>query len=209
MTPANIKELELSKTYVWSPSTKEQEYSQRMDPIYAKLLCSYEDCGNVELFDQNKILIEELWDKEKSIVPKNEFLYRIEKILMLYEHWYRTNKWLTPLVAVEEGERYRIHPGRDRWFIMNHLCIPRYQFLVISQVNYQTLNQISGLWPDKQSLSIKGKELPQIFHNYDKSDVYKFQRIPNWLFSGMSFKNFAAATLRQRTMAAMINKKGP
>ena len=209
MTPVTIKELELSQTYVWSSIDKERDYIERMDPIYAKLLCAYENCGDVTVFDQNKILIADLWNKEKSVVPKNEFLYRLEKILMLYEHWHRTNKWLTPLVAVNEGERYRIHPGRDRWYVMNHLKVPRYQFLIISQVNYQTLNQISGLWPDKRQLTIRGKEVANIFHNYDKSEVYQYRRISSWLNSGMTFKDFARSTPRQRSIAAMVNKKGP
>lgn len=206
MTPVEIKELELSKTYVWSPVDKEEEYTKRMDPIYAKLLCAYENCGDATILDQNKILIAALWEKEKSSVAKNEFLYRIEKILMLYEHWSKTNKWLTPLVAVIDGERYRIHPGRDRWYIMNHLRVSRYQFVVVTDVNYQTLNQISGLWPDKRQLSIKTSN---IFHNYDKEDVFKYKRIPDWLNSNMSFKEFAMSTPRQRNMAAMLNKKGP
>ncbi len=208
MTPI-VKEIELSNTFVWSPITKEEDDAQRMGIIYGKLINAYENGGNPEVFDQNKILIAELWEKEKNTVLKNEFLYRIEKILMLYEHWYKTNKWLSPLVAVEEGSKYRVHPGKDRWYIMKHLKIPRYQFVVIEQVNYQTLNLISGFWDDKKLLSIKGKEVPSIFHNYDKTDVYKFARIPAWLNSNMTFKEFAAATVRQRLMAAMINKKGP
>lgn len=209
MTPASVRELELSKTYVWSQSDKEEEYSTRMGLIYAKLLCSYESCGDVEIFDQNKILIKDLWEKEKNTAPKSEFLYRIEKILMLYEHWSKTNRWLTPLIAVEEGERYRIHPGRDRWYIMNHLKIPRYHFLVIPQVSYQVLNQIAGFWTDPKSLSIRGKEKPAIFHNYDKTDVYKFARTADWLRSNMSFKQFAQSTQRQRLASMLINKKGP
>jgi len=204
-----VKEIELAKTFIWNQPSKEEEYSERMGPIYAKLLCTYENNCDPSIFDQNKILIADLWEKEKNRSPKNELLYRVEKILMLYEAWTKTNKWLTPLVAVVEGERYRIHPGRDRWYIMKHLHVPRYQFLVIDQVNYQTLNQISGFWDNKNSLSIKGASVPSIFHNYDKSDVYKFSRISNWLKSTMPFKEFAAATVRERSMYSMINKKGP
>ncbi len=209
MAPVSMKELELSKTYVWSQSNKEEDYSTRMGLIYAKLLCSYESCGDVEVFDQNKILINDLWQKEKHNISKNEFLYRIEKILMLYEHWFKTNKWLTPLVAIEEGNRYRIHPGRDRWFIMNHLKVPRYHFLVVSQINYQVLDQVVGFWTDPKRLSIKGEEKPAIFHDYDKTDVYKFARTADWLTSNMLFKQFARSTQRQRSTSMLINKKGP
>ncbi len=209
MAPVSMKELELSKTYVWSQSNKEEDYSTRMGSIYAKLLCSYESCGNIELFDQNKILIKDLWEKDIGAVPKNEFLYRIEKILMLYEHWLRTNKWMTPLVAIPHGARYRIHPGRDRWFVMNYLKVPRYHFLVIPQVTDQILDQISGFWPDRNSLFIMGENLPAIFHDYDKTDVYRFSRISNWLNSSLSFRQFAEASPRQRLVATMINKKGP
>lgn len=208
MTPL-LQEIELSKTYVWVPASKEEDDAQRMGIIHAKLIKEYENCGNPEVFDQNKILIADLWEKEKNTVSKNELLYRVEKILMLYEHWFKTNKWISPLVAVIEGNRFRIHPGKDRWYIMNHLKVPRYEFVVIDQVNYQTLNLISGFWDDKKLLSIKGKDIPNIFHNYDKTDVYKFARTQGWLKSNMKFKDYAAATVRQRLMDSMINKKGP
>lgn len=204
-----IKELELSKTFVWHPASREEEYSNRMGPIYAKLLCEYENTSNPVVFDQNKILISDLWNQVKDKTPKNELLYRVEKILMLYEHWSRTNKWLSPMVAVVQGDRYRVHPGKDRWFIMNHLNVPRYQFLVIDQANYQTLNLVSGFWDDKRKLSIKGKDVPAIFHDYDKTDVYKFARLTSWLNSQMSLKEFALASIRQRSMNSLINKKGP
>ena len=205
----SVKELELSRTYVWSQSNKEEEYSKRMGSIFSKLLCSYEYSSNIELFDQHKTLIKDLWEKEIGVVPKNEFLYRIEKILMLFEHWSKTNKWITPLVAIQHGTRYRIHPGRDRWFVMNYLKVPRYHFLVIPQVTDQILDQISGFWPDSNSLSITGNQLPAVFHNYDKTDVYRFSRISNWLNSSLSFRQFAEASPRQRLVATIINKKGP
>lgn len=208
MTPA-IKELELSNTYIWSPASKEANYAETMGPIYAKLICTYETSSNPAVFDQHKILIADLWNSENKNNPKHELIYRIEKILMLYEHWFKTNKWTSPLVAVAESERYRVHPGKDRWYIMNHLNVLRYQFLVIDQVNYQTLSQISGFWDDKKLLSIKGKEVPAIFHNYDKTDVFKFARIDQWIKSSMPFKEFAAATTRQRSLNSIINKKGP
>jgi hypothetical protein len=205
----SIKEIELSDTFVWHPISREEEYSDRMGPIYAKLLCDYENTSNPAVFDQNKILIANLWEQTKNEISKHELLYRVEKILMLYEHWVRTNKWLSPMVAIVHGNRYRIHPGKDRWFIMNHLNITRYQFLVIDEVNYQTLGLVSGFWDDKRKLSIKGKDVPAIFHNYDKTDVYKYARLTSWLNSQMTFKDFASSSIRQRSMNSIINKKGP
>ena len=205
----SIKEIELSKTFVWYPAGREQEYSDRMGPIYAKLLYNYENTSNPAVFDQNKILIANLWEQVRDNPIKHELLYRVEKILMLYEHWTRTNKWQSPMVAVVHGDRYRVHPGKDRWFIMRHLNIPRYQFLVIDQINYQTLNLVSGFWDNKLKLSIRGKEVPAIFHDYDKTDVYKFARLTSWLGSQMSFKEFASSTNRQRSINLIVNKKGP
>lgn len=204
-----IRELELSQTFIWSPSAKEADYAERMGLIYAKLICAYETSSNPQVFDQYKILIADLWQQQSTANPKHELIYRIEKILMLYECWFRTNKWTSPLVAATTGDCYRVHPGKDRWHIMNHLNVPRHQFVVIDKVDYQTLVLIADFWQDKKTLSIKGKVVPAIFHDYDKTDVYKFSRIDSWIRSNMPFKEFAAATPRQRSMNSLINKKGP
>ena len=110
-----------------------EEYLETFDPI---------------VFDRNKHRIQELYAQHFN----NPFYFRLAKIIYLYQQWNRYQRWNDPMIARQLADRlYIIHPGQDRWIVMKHFDVKRYNFLVIDEeFTPELLPKLQAQWTESK-----------------------------------------------------------
>ena len=114
--------------------------------ILGELIHTFDVNNDFCVFEEYKQIIRNVYhDKNKS--TKDEMgIYKISKLMMLKEEFYRDGKFYNPMVATPHGDKYLVHPGRDRFQVLNALGYTEYEFLLCSEDEMEASN-IDSLKP--------------------------------------------------------------
>ena len=182
-----------------------REYSYNFDPA---------------IFDIEKSRLYQHFLETNKTSQQYLFFYRLEKLLLLYQYWFKHSKWRDPVVAVPQGYRddklkYHTHPGKDRVGIMKHLGIKKYNFLVIpkrmlTEENLPMLKTYWGRHQKKLSLRVEPLEKSHrtLLNKDNVENILTYVESEKWFNSSLNFETFCKSSNRSLILDKMINRKG-
>lgn len=144
------------------PYLKER-YEENADLVYH--YCKFCD---PTIFDKEKYRIQKLWCED----PRNELFHRISKVIWLIKEWQQNGKWLNPLVVTPKQNLYIVHPGQDRYLVMNYLKVTHYKCLIMEADELLETN----------SENIEKMFIPGTRFKYNKTNFSAFINIDKQMF---------------------------
>lgn len=89
--------------------------------------------NDFSIFEEYKEIIRKVYQKENKSQAENQGIYKISKLFYLLNDFYRDRKFFNPMVATPEGDKYFVHPGRDRFQVLRALGYTEYEFLLCTE----------------------------------------------------------------------------
>jgi hypothetical protein len=184
-----------------------------------KIIEEYAYSFNPSIFDVDKARIKLQFSEKNKTPQQNLFFYRLEKLILLYQYWFKHEKWRDPVVAVPQGYRddnikYHTHPGKDRVGIMKHLGIKQYDFLVIPKhmIVEENLEELKQYWGEHQTrLTLRQEPLTKshrtLLNKDNVENILKYTETKKWLKSSLDLISFCKSNNRSLALDKMINKR--
>lgn len=192
-----------------------RDYGEDLGEIIKEYAYSFDP----SIFDTNKSRIQLEFAVKNKTSQQHLFFYRLEKLILLYQYWFKHGKWRDPVVAVPQGYRgdqikYHTHPGKDRVGIMKHLGIKEYEFLVIPKhmITEENLPDLKQYWGKHQKKLTLREEPTTKSHrtllNKDNvENILKFVETKKWLVSSLDLISFCKSNNRSLVLDKMMNKR--